>query len=106
MFSPNNTIHNRINLNNEHYIIILLSVLVVVFLYTTFNLLRKNEKYEDLIEGYRVFILRFQQQVKESDKRIKEIDSKGTFKSDDEVGYFFNELKKIQDSLTNFRVEE
>jgi hypothetical protein len=53
-----------------------------------------------------MFILRFQQQVKESDKRIKEIDSKGTFKSDDEVGYFFNELKKIQDSLTNFRVEE
>jgi hypothetical protein len=90
----------------EHYIIISLSVLVVVFLYTTFNLLRKNEKYEDLVEGYRVFILRFQQQVKESDKRIKEIDSKGTFKSDDEVGYFFNELKKIQDSLTNFRVEE
>jgi len=90
----------------EHYIIILLSVLIVVFLYTTFNLLRKNEKYEDLIEGYRMFIIRFQQQVKESDKRIKEIDSKGTFKSDDEVGYFFNELKKIQDSLTNFRVEE
>ena len=90
----------------EHYIIIFLSVLVVVFLYTTFNLLRKNEKYEDLVEGYRVFILRFQQQVKESDKRIKEIDSKGTFSSDDEVGYFFNELKKIQDSLTNFRVEE
>ena len=90
----------------EHYIIISLSLLVVVFLYTTFNLLRKNEKYEDLTEGYRVFILRFQQQVKESDKRIKEIDSKGTFSSDDEVGYFFNELKKIQDSLTNFRVEE
>ena len=90
----------------EHYIIILLSVLIVVFLYTTFNLLRKNEKYEDLVEGYRVFILRFQQQVKESDKRIQEIDSKGAFKSDDEVGYFFNELKKIQDSLTNFRVEE
>lgn len=90
----------------EHYIIISLAVLVVVFLYTTINLLFKNEKYEDLVEGYRVFILKFQQQVKESDKRIQEIDSKGTFSSDDEVGYFFNELKKIQDSLTNFRVEE
>ena len=77
-------------MNNEHYIIILLSVLVVVFLYTTFNLLRKNEKYEDLTEGYRVFILRFQQQVKESDKRIKEIDSKGAFKSDDEVTFSTN----------------
>jgi len=90
----------------EYYIIILLTVLIVVLLFTTINLLRKNEKYEDLVEGYRVFILRFQQQVKESDKRIQEIDSKGAFKSDDEVGYFFNELKKIQDSLTNFRVEE
>jgi len=89
------------------YIIVsILVTIVIVLLYVTRNLLMKNEKYEDLIEGYRVFILRFQQQVKESDKRIKEIDSKGTFKSDDEVGYFFNELKKIQDSLTNFRVEE
>ena len=90
----------------EHYIIILLITLIVVFLYTTFNLLRKNEKYEDLVEGYRMFIIRFQQQVQESDKCIKEIDAKGTFSSDDEVGYFFQELKKIQDSLTNFRVEE
>ena len=89
------------------YIIVsILVTIVMVLLYVTRNLLMKNEKYEDLVEGYRMFILRFQQQVKESDKRIKEIDSKGTFKSDDEVGYFFNELKKIQDSLTNFRVEE
>ena len=89
------------------YIIVsILVTIVIVLLYVTRNILMKNEKYEDLVEGYRVFILRFQQQVKESDKRIKEIDSKGAFKSDDEVGYFFNELKKIQDSLTNFRVEE
>ena len=93
-------------MNIEHYIIVSLVILIVVFLYTTFNLLRKNEKYEDLVEGYRMFIIRFQQQVQESDKRIKEIDAKGTFSSDDEVGYFFQELKKIQDSLTNFRVEE
>lgn len=85
--------------------IIILSVLVVVLLYTTINLLRKNEKYEDLLDGYRTFILRFQQQVKESDKRIKEIDSKGLFDSDDEIGWFFQELKKIQDSLSNFKID-
>ena len=88
------------------YIIVSILSIRCLFLYIEVYLIRKNEKYEDLTEGYRVFILRFQQQVKESDKRIKEIDSKGTFTSDDEVGYFFNELKKIQDSLTNFRVEE
>lgn len=90
----------------EHYIIIALAVLIVVLMYTTFNLLRKNEKYEDICDAYRTFILRFQQQVKESDKRLQKIDERGTFKSDDEVGYFFTELKKIQESLTNFRIEQ
>lgn len=92
-------------MNLEYWIIAGLVVLVVVLLYTTINLLVKNEKYEDLLDGYRTFILRFQQQVQESDKRLKKIDERGTFKSDDEVGYFFTELKKIQESLTNFRIE-
>ena len=85
--------------------ITVLGILVVVLGYTTFNLLRKNEKYEDLTEGYRVFILRFQQQVKESDKRIKEIDSKGTFKSDDEIGWFFEQIKVLQTSLSRFKID-
>ena len=86
--------------------VIILSILVVVLLYTTINLLRKNEKYEDIIDSYRTFILRFQQQVKDSEKRIKEIDSKGLFDSDDEIGWFFQELKKVQDSLSNFKIEQ
>ena len=89
----------------EYWIISGLGVLVVVLLYTTINLLIKNEKYEDLLDGYRTFILRFQQQVQESDKRLKKIDERGTFKSDDEVGFFFTELKKIQNSLSNFKVD-
>ena len=32
--------------------IIILSVLVVILGYTTFNLLRKNEKQEDILAGY------------------------------------------------------
>ena len=31
------------------------------------------------------------------------IEEKGTFKSDDEIGWFFNEVKKIQNDLSRFK---
>jgi hypothetical protein len=39
-----------------------------------------------------------------SDKKLKEIDSKGSFESDDEVGYFFKQVKFLQEQLNNFKV--
>ena len=83
----------------------ILSVLVVVLGYTTFNLLRKNEKYEDTLDVYSSFIAQFQTQIMESDKKLKEIDAKGLFDSDDEIGWFFTQLKEIQKNLSNFKVE-
>ena len=85
--------------------IIILSVLVVVLGYTTFNLLRKNERYEDALSAYQEFIRQFQKQVVASDKKLKEIDSKGLFDSDDEIGWFFTQLKEIQKNLTEFKIE-
>ena len=35
----------------------------------------------------------------------KEIDQKETFKSDDEVGFFFEQLKNIQSVLNSFNVK-
>lgn len=83
----------------------ILSVLVVVLGYTTINLLRKNEKYEDTLAAYQDFIRQFQKQVVASDKKLKEIDSKGLFDSDDEIGWFFTQLKEIQKNLTEFKIE-
>ena len=85
--------------------IIILSVLVVVLGYTTVNLLRKNERYEDALSAYQEFIRQFQKQVVASDKKLKEIDSKGLFDSDDEIGWFFTQLKEIQKNLTEFKIE-
>ena len=89
----------------EIAIIIILSVLVVVLGYTTVNLLRKNERYEDALSAYQEFIRQFQKQVVASDKKLKEIDSKGLFDSDDEIGWFFTQLKEIQKNLTEFKIE-
>jgi uncharacterized membrane protein YukC len=85
-------------------IISVLSVLVVILGYTTFNLLRKNEKAEDIINSYYDFFNTFSTQIDESQKRLEEIDQKGIFKSDDEIGWFFNEIKKIQNNISKFKI--
>ena len=84
-------------------VIIALSVLVVVLGYTTFNLLRKNEKQEDILMGYMTYLNKISDYIETTDKRLKEIDQKETFKSDDEVGFFFEQLKNIQSVLNEFQ---
>ena len=83
--------------------IIILGLLVVIIGYTTFNLLRKNEQAEDILVSYQEFINKLQEHITKSENRLKEIDRKETFKSDDEIGWFFNEIKKIQNNLTQFK---
>jgi cell division protein FtsL len=84
--------------------IIILSILVVTLGYTTFNLLRKIEKSEDIIIQYDSYISEFNKQIDIADERLKKIDEKGTFEADDEIGWFFNNIKVIQESLSRFKI--
>jgi cell division protein FtsL len=83
---------------------IILTTLVIVLGYTTFNLLRKNEKLEERINQYEEFINDFSEIIEFSDNKIKEIDSRGTFNSDDEIGWFFNNIKEIQNLFNSFNL--
>jgi hypothetical protein len=94
------------------YIISILSLLVVVMGFTTFNLLRKVERYEDELNKRQDAIISYQEYinglgstVEFMNKRINEIDAKGTFKSDDEVGFFFDRLKMLNDMLRPYNVK-
>ena len=84
-------------------IIIILSLLVVTLGYTTFNLLRKNEEAEDILVSQQEFIDKIEEQITFTENKLNKIDQKGLFKSDDEIGWFFNELKQIQKGLSQFR---
>jgi len=84
--------------------IITLSVLVVVLGFTTFNLLRKNEKQEDILMGYMTYLNKISDYIEVTDKRLKELDGKDLFKSDDEIGFFFEQVKNIQSVLNSFNV--
>jgi hypothetical protein len=83
-------------------ILIILSVLVVILGFTTFNLLMKNEQAEDIIMSQDTFISKFMDTVNKADAKLKQIDHKGSFESDDEIGFFFKEVKNIQATLNEF----
>jgi peptidoglycan hydrolase CwlO-like protein len=85
-------------------IIAILSLLVVIFGYTTFNLLRKNEKAEDIIVQYNEYLTEFNKQIKFTNDRLKKIDNRGTFESDDEIGWFFKQIKNLQEGIDKFRI--
>ena len=84
---------------------IILGIMVVVLGYTTFNLLRKNEKQEDILASYLTYLNKISDIIDMSDKKINEIDVKGSFQSDDEIGFFFTNIKMIQDVLNQFRIK-
>jgi hypothetical protein len=70
--------------------------------YIIWNLLKKTEKLESQIAVQEKYILEFYDLVKQSEMKIKEIDSKQLFQSDDEVGFFFTNLKTIQEALSDY----
>ena len=58
------------------------------------------------ITQYEEFILQIQQIIKFSTDKMKLVDSKGHYESDDETGFFFEQLKQIQLSLDGIFEEE
>ena len=86
--------------------IILLSIIVILLGFTTLNLLRKNEKAEDIVVGYLTYLDQISRVIEAADVKIKKIDIKGSFESDDEIGFFFKQMKKIQEILNEFQLKK
>jgi hypothetical protein len=84
---------------------IILGLMVVILGFTTFNLLKKNEQQEDILAGYMEYLSKISGVIEFSDKKLKEVDRKGSFESDDEVGFFFQEIKQIQETLNAFKIK-
>ena len=90
----------------ETIVISVLGVLVVILGFTTFNLLRKNEKQEDILAGYITYLDQLSRTIELSDEKLKKIDERGIFKSDDEIGFMYEQIKELQRILSNFRVDK
>ena len=78
---------------------ILFFIVSVVSSTLLFYSLRRITQYEE-------FILQIQQVIKFATDKMKLVDSKGHYESDDETGFFFEQLKQIQLSLDGIFEEE
>jgi cadmium resistance protein CadD (predicted permease) len=82
-------------------IIGILGLIIIVLGFTTWNLLMKNEKAEDLISEQDTLINDLTSSVIKIDEVITQLDSSGAFENDDEIGTFFEQIKSMRDTLLN-----
>ena len=78
-----------------HYIItIILGIVATFFGVVIFYALRRINSYENII-------LNISNTIESIKLQLKVIDDKGTFESDDEIGFFFEEIKQLSNNLSN-----
>jgi regulatory protein YycH of two-component signal transduction system YycFG len=75
-------------------IITILILLTLTLTYIIWNLLKKLEKLEELVEAQDVKLQYNVDKLIAMYMAMKEIDTNGAFESDDEVGTIFNDLKE------------
>ena len=79
---------------------ILFVILAIFFAIISFYALKRIIKYENII-------LNINNTIESINRQLKLIDDKGHFEADDEVGFFFDELKQLGTQLEElFETEE
>ena len=77
---------------------IILAIIITASFFIIRNLIIKNERLED-------FISKQSEAIEACDQRLKQIDDKGIFYADDQIGFFFKEVQKIQEALNEFTLK-
>ena len=65
-------------------------------------IIRKNSKLEKALIDQQQYIDAISIIIEDSANTIQELDNRGAFEADDEVGTFFRNLKEIQNVLNQF----
>ena len=78
---------------------IVLGLIIIMFSWTTFNLTIKVERLETWIEDYA-------QRIQDTKQVLEEIDAKGSFEADDEIGVVFTSIKEAIEELNEITEEE
>ncbi len=87
-------------------IIYVVVTLLCASLYACYNLFRKTEKLEKLVDDQNTYIDRISELIETSNKKISESEIANAFKTDDEIGFFFETLQEIQSQLNSFKTRK
>ena len=83
-----------------YWLIILLLILVI------YNLFVKTEKLEKVVDDQNTYLGRLSELIELSNLKIGESEIANAFKTDDEIGFFFDTLREIQDKLNLFKLNK
>lgn len=79
----------------EYIIILLLGAYTIASFLFIVRLIKKVEFYED-------WIVAFRNRVNYANDKIKEIDIRGSFESDDEIGFIYKTIRQLSEDLDKF----
>ena len=77
---------------------IILTIVLTISFFIIRNLILRNEKLED-------FITKQSEAINACAQRLKQLDDKNVFYADDQIGFFFKEVQKIQEALNEFTLK-
>ena len=87
----------------------MLSLIVIALSIGCYNLIKTIEKMEDAhvteISEYQELLAEIRYQALQTEARLKDIDIRGSFEADDEVGFVFKDIKEIHSQLTEIITE-
>lgn len=86
--------------------VIICIFIIGVLTFTLIKALNRIELYRQKNDDLENFIIGIQQRTPKWLERLGEIDHNGSFESDDEVGYFFEELKQLVKEVDDFVMSE
>lgn len=81
----------------------ILGGIILILLFFCINLFINADKLEEINLLKDNYISKIQDAIYFSEKKLEEIDEKGAFKSDDEIGWFFENIKYIQSKLNEYK---
>ena len=91
------------------FVVLILFILLSISIFVNINLYTKYEKLEELSNGVSDSLNNANEFIESMKKRImtqrsylNQLDRRGAFEADDEIGYFFKELKKIINDVHAF----
>ena len=74
-----------------------LAMTCIIMFFVLRNMLKKNEFMED-------FITKQSDAITTISERLKTIDDKGVFESDDHIGWFWKDMMSIKEALDEFKL--
>ena len=86
--------------------IIILAITTLIGAIAIRNLMIKVERYEDITVDQTKYLQNISELIKDSQKHLKDLDEKGIFEGEDEVGYFFNQMMNVQKELDRYMLPQ